>query len=246
MQDEIALIPLSFIKIHHLNDFFDFIESKMKSLIENHPHIKLFLFPEYGSLSLNALFPNDLNQVKECNRKLLTLIPEFRKFFLECARKYRVYILAPSIPYFENHRYVNRAFFYSPDGKEDYQDKVMMTRFEDEEWGIQSGGELLKIFATSIGKVSILTCFDIEFPQHSLALSCENVDLILVPSCTDSFAGMERVHRGAKARAQELQTQVAVVQTIKDALWNPAVDSNIGQSAIYLIPDTSTELNRHF
>jgi predicted amidohydrolase len=50
-----------------------------------------------------------------------------------------------------------------PEGHFDYQDKLMMTRFENEQWLIQSGKEL-KSFDTEYGKIAISICYDSEFP----------------------------------------------------------------------------------
>jgi predicted amidohydrolase len=130
----------------------------------------------------------------------------------------------------------NRAYLMSPSGKVDFQDKRQMTRFEKERWGI-SGGQELKIFDIGETRIGIAVCYDIEFPLIAHALAKAGADLVLAPSCTDTMAGANRVHVGARARALENQIYVAVAPTVGNADWSPAVDVNTGWAAVYSTPD---------
>ena len=98
-----------------------------------------------------------------------------------------------------------------------------MTRFEKEQWGI-AGGETLKIFDIGETKIGIAICYDIEFPLIAHAMAAAGAELILAPSCTDTLAGANRVHVGARARALEKQIYVALSPTVGEAPWSPAVD----------------------
>ena len=86
-------------------------------------------------------------------------------------------------------------------------------------------------------KIGIAICYDIEFPLIAHAMAAAGADLILAPSCTDTLAGANRVHVGARARALENQIYVAVAPTVGDAPWSPALDTNIGWAAAYSAPD---------
>jgi len=57
--------------------------------------------------------------------------------------------------------------------------------------------------------------------------------VILVPSCTDTDAGANRVRIGCQARAPENQVFVACAVTAGEAAWSPALDVNTGRAAIY-------------
>jgi predicted amidohydrolase len=111
-----------------------------------------------------------------------------------------------------------------------------MTRFEREQWGI-AGGTLLNVFDIGDCKIGIAICYDIEFPLIAHAMSEAGAELILAPSCTDTLAGANRVHVGARARALENQVYVAVAPTVGEAAWSPAVDVNTGWAALYATPD---------
>ena len=112
-----------------------------------------------------------------------------------------------------------------------------MTRFENEEWGIQGGDKNLMLFEASWGKFGIQICYDVEFSLGSQLLSSAGASLILAPSCTETIRGATRVHIGARARALENQAYTIVSQTVGNALWSPAVDINYGFAAFYCTPD---------
>jgi predicted amidohydrolase len=63
------------------------------------------------------------------------------------------------------------------------------------------------------------------------------MELLLVPSCTDSEHGYWRVRLGAQARALEGQCYAVQSPTVGNAPWNPAVDVNRGAAGVYGPPD---------
>ncbi|MDD5322776.1 MAG: carbon-nitrogen hydrolase family protein, partial [Methylococcales bacterium] len=128
--------------------------------------------------------------------------------------------------------YRNRAYLFMPDGRFDYQDKLMMTRFENEQWLIK-GGNGLKCFDTEYGSIAINICYDSEFPLLARKQVEAGCVLILVPSCTDTLAGYHRVKIGCQARALENQCYVVQASLVGDAAWSEAVDVNVGAAAIY-------------
>jgi predicted amidohydrolase len=205
----------------------------------------LLVFPEYGSIELTSFAAEN---VRKDLRKQIQYLSELNAKFVETfqgfARQYGVYIVAPSIPFFvaEKNLTVNRAYIFSKNGQMDFQDKLFMTRFEDEDWGISSSekvvGEFVqKIFQTEIGNLAISICFDVEFSEPSFSAALAGAEIILAPSCTETIKGCNRVHVGARARALENQFYVAVSQTIGDAPWSIATDFNNGYSALYSTPD---------
>ena len=197
----------------------------------------LLSFPEYGGMALTSLLPQALQQDL---RGQIPALEEFHADFVATfalmAARHRVVIQAPSLPVMVGGRIHNRAYLMSPSGKVDFQDKRQMTRFEKEQWGISSGQEL-KIFEIGETRIGIAVCYDIEFPLIAHALAKAGADLVLAPSCTDTMAGANRVHVGARARALENQIYVAVAPTVGNAHWSPAVDVNTGWAAVYSTPD---------
>jgi len=198
----------------------------------------LLLFPEYGAMELVSIFsPEIRNDIRRQVIELNSLKNEFCTVFSDLAKKYNVIIVAPSIPVIEDQKNVNRVYVFSQKGLVGYQDKFFMTRFENEEWGIQSGTKNLTLFEASWGTFGIQICYDVEFAIGAQLLSASGATLLLAPSCTETIRGATRVHIGARARAMENQIYTVVSQTVGNALWSPAVDINYGFAAFYATPD---------
>ncbi|GAB3164378.1 carbon-nitrogen hydrolase family protein [Telluribacter humicola] len=199
---------------------------------------QLVLFPEYGSMELVSLFnPEVQTDLTRQVRELDSLRQDFCQAFADLARQYNLIIVAPTLPVIEEGNLLNRAYVFSAKGMVGYQDKFFMTRFEDEEWGINSAPKTLTLFDAPWGSFGIQICFDVEFALGSQWLSAAGASLILAPSCTESLRGSTRVHVGARARALENQAFTVVSQTIGVAPWSPVVDVNYGYAAFYCTPD---------
>ncbi|MFN8344570.1 MAG: carbon-nitrogen hydrolase family protein [Spirosomataceae bacterium] len=198
----------------------------------------LLLFPEYGSMELVSIFSEEIRQnIRRQVNELDRLKNDFCDTFAALAHQYQTIIVAPSLPVIENEQHHNRAFLFSPKGLAGYQDKFFMTRFEDEEWGIQTAPTILTLFEAPWGNFGIQICYDVEFGLGSQLLSSAGASLLLAPSCTETIRGATRVHVGARARALENQAYTVVSQTVGHAPWSPAVDINYGYAGFYCTPD---------
>ena len=149
-----------------------------------------------------------------------------------------VYLLAASlIVEAAAGRYVNRAYFFGPDGECHFQDKLVMTRFEAEEWLIESG-EGLSVFETAYGTLGVNICYDAEFPDFARAQAAAGCDVLLIPSFTGSLHGYQRVRVGSMARALENQIYTVHAPCLADAPWSYAIETAVGAPAVYAPPDT--------
>jgi predicted amidohydrolase len=195
---------------------------------------KILLFPEYGSMELASLFPKEIySSLSKQLASMQSLLDDYTGLFRTLAQKYGCYIQSGTFPVeVGSGVYRNRAFLFMPDGRFDYQDKLIMTRFENEQWLINSGEEL-KCFDTEYGRIAINVCYDSEFPMLARKQVEAGANLILVPSCTDTLAGYHRVKIGCQARALENQCYVVQSPTVGEASWSEAVDVNIGAAAVY-------------
>lgn len=204
---------------------------------------ELLVFPEYGAMELASLFPAEVQRsLPDQLAAMQELLADFLAAHRALARKHGVHILASSIPVRVGDRYYNRAHLFSPAGEVVYQDKCIMTRFENEQWGI-SGSDELKVFDTALGKIGITICYDVEFPLLAQAMTQAGAELILAPSCTDTEAGYYRVRIGAQARALENQCHVVQAVTVGEAAWSEAVDVNVGAAALYSPVDVGFTAN---
>jgi predicted amidohydrolase len=195
---------------------------------------KILLFPEYGCMELASLFGKEVySSLSKQLAAMQSLHNDYLDLFRGLAKKYQCLIQPGTFPVkMESGAYRNRAYLFMPDDQFDYQDKLMMTRFENEQWLIQKGEEL-RCFDTEYGKIAINICYDSEFPILARKQAEAGANLILVPSCTDTLAGYHRVKIGCQARALENQCYVVQSALVGDAPWSEAVDVNIGAAAIY-------------
>ena len=195
---------------------------------------KLLLFPEYFSMELASLFePAVYQSLSRQLEAMQGLLPGFQRLFSILAQQYHLTIVAGSFPvqHADGH-YTNRSYLFKPDGSNDYQDKLQMTRFENEQWHISAGLEL-KVLESPVGLLGICICYDSEFPMLARQQVERGANLILVPSCTDTLAGYNRVKIGSQARALENQCYVAQSVLVGQAPWSEAVDVNVGAAAVY-------------
>ena len=121
----------------------------------------------------------------------------------------------------------NRAPILS-DGEFIYQDKIHLTPWED----AFRGGGPVRLWKFKGLTIAVIICLDIEIPEISAALRSSQVDLILVPSATESLLGVERVGRCADARSVELGCQVGLCHLV-GRMTSQWVDENIGRMALF-------------
>lgn len=207
---------------------------------------QLLVFPEYGAMELASLGGRAVAQdIEAALHEVARHGAAVDALHCTLAAKHGVYILGASAPYFIENRPVNRATFYGPEGVIGVQDKQIMTRFERETWDVVAG-QGLPVFETPIGKIGIIICYDSEFPLLARKMVEAGAEILLAPSCTDSYAGFTRVRVGSMARALENQCIVVHAPTVGPCDFCPAVDENIGSASIYGPPDRGFPANGIF
>lgn len=114
------------------------------------------------------------------------------------------------------------------EGRVFHQDKLHLTPWERE----FEGGGPLRVWEFCGVRVAVVICLDIEIPEIAAALRGRSIDLLLVPSATESMLGVERVGRCAEARAVELGCFVAVCPLL-GGIESELVDANVGRLAVF-------------
>ncbi len=203
---------------------------------------EVLVFPEYAALELarigGAHVSRDLNGSLGA---LQILIEDYEAAYASLAVRYSVFILAGSaLVRLPEGCYVNRARLFSPSGKYGSQQKIIMTRFEAEEWGISPGTGLC-VFDIGIAKLGVAICYDAEFPLIVRALAESGAEILLVPSCTDTHSGYCRVRTACASRALENQIYTVQSSTVGEAPWLAALDVNIGAAAVFAPPDRASQ-----
>ena len=188
----------------------------------------LLLMPEYAPMELVGGAGGEAAEL----RAMVEAAPAVLEAMRGVARRHAVWLAPGSLPMAVGDHVVNRAPLIAPDGRLAFQDKRMMTRFEAERWGISAGAGPA-VFATPWGRIGLSVCYDAEFPAHVRAQAEAGAWLILVPACTDSVHGYNRVRLSAQARALENQCFVAVAPTVGAAPWSAALDENHGAASVH-------------
>jgi predicted amidohydrolase len=123
---------------------------------------------------------------------------------------------------------MNRAVIVS-EGRWLHQDKMHLTPWEK----AFSEGESVHLWEFCGARFAVVICLSVEIPELAAGLRGAGVDVMLVPSATDSILGVERVDRCASARAVELGCAVAVTHLVGRAA-SELIDVNVGRTAHYL------------
>lgn len=216
---------------------FDAYEAKITAWVEGAADCDLLVFPEYGAMELAGLGgPAVAGDLQASLREVARHEAARDALHARLAAAHGVHILAASGPAVAGDTVLNRAVLFGPSGRIGHQDKQVMTRFEREEWHV-AGAPGLRVFDTPVGRLGVAICYDSEFPLIARRLAEAGVEVLLVPSCTDTVAGFNRVRIGAMARALESQCVVVHAPTVGAVDWNPALDENRGRAAIYAPPD---------
>jgi predicted amidohydrolase len=96
-----------------------------------------------------------------------------------------------------------------------------------------NGGSQIKTFDTDAGKVGILICYDIEFPELSRLLAMQGLDILFVPFMTDTQNGYSRVRNCSQARAIENECYVAVAGSVGNLPKVHNMDIQFAQSVVF-------------
>ena len=197
---------------------------------------ELLLFPEYGGCEAALVGTPSNTSPADWAARMNEGAADWVAVHWELARRYGVHILAGSLCVRVDGQFVNRAYFISPSGKVEFQDKMILIPYERDEMGLTPGTEL-KLFDTSLGKIGILVCYDSEFPLQARVLCEAGADLILVPSATDLPAGQTRVRQSCRARAIENQVLVAQSPVLGPVTECDILDYGTGRAGIFCPPD---------
>lgn len=197
----------------------------------------ILVFPEYAGLELSALFEDATSRdLKGCVAAIQPLLAAADAHHCELAQRHGVVIVAGSRPTETTNGVVNRAPIFAPSGKSGHQDKRMLTRFEDEVWGLSRGWPV-KVFDTEKVRLGIAICYDCEFPLIARAQAEIGAEVILVPSVTELVHGYSRVRVGAMARALENQCVTVQAPLVGTASWSDVIDASRGRAGVFGPPD---------
>lgn len=197
----------------------------------------IVLFPELFNAPL--IHACEGRNPAESMRQLATYSEPMRAALVAMALKYNINIVSGSVPVVgEDGKLYNVCYLCRRDGTWDSQEKLHITPAEDFQWGF-TGGSQLKVFETDVGKIGILICFDVEFPELARIQTLRGMKLLLVPFWTDTKTGYIRVRRCAQARAVENECFVAISGSVGNIPKVETMGIQYSQSAVFTPSDFS-------
>ena len=188
------------------------------------------LFPEFFNAPLMAKY-NHLSE-SEAIRKLAEYTEDVRDRFIQLAIEYNVNIITGSMPLIKDDKLYNVGYLCRRNGEWDMYEKIHITPDEVKAWGL-SGGNSIKTFETDCGKIGVLICYDVEFPELSRILAQQGMNILFVPFLTDTQNGYSRVRYCARARAIENECYVAISGSVGNLPKVHNMDIQYAQSAVF-------------
>lgn len=188
------------------------------------------LFPEFFNAPLMAAY-NHLNE-SEAIRKLAENSEELVQEFSKLAVSYNINIITGSMPELVDNVLYNTGYLCRRDGSVDSFEKLHITPNEEKFWGIK-GGNKLQTYDTDCGKIGILICYDVEFPELSRLLADEGMKILFVPYLTDTQNAYSRVRYCAQARAIENECYVAIAGSVGNLPNVHNMDIQYAQSMVF-------------
>ncbi len=187
------------------------------------------LFPELLTSQLLSLVPAD--SPAAAARRLTEFTEPMIELFRDLAVRYHVNVIGGTHLTVENGQLLNIAWLFRRDGSVDRQVKIHITPSEARWWGVASGEEVA-VFDTDRGKIAILICYDIEFPELARIATSKGARVLFVPYNTDIRPAHLRVRTCAAARAIENHVYVVTAGAVGNLPQVEGADIHYGQSAI--------------
>ena len=99
----------------------------------------------------------------------------------EFAISYNVNIVGGRMPLVEDEKLYNAAYLYRRDGTSEEFRKIHITPNEVRHYGMVGGYEV-RTFDTDCGKIGMVICYDVEFPELGRLLARRACKFSLSPS----------------------------------------------------------------
>jgi predicted amidohydrolase/GNAT superfamily N-acetyltransferase len=188
------------------------------------------LFPEFFNAPLMA--ENNHLSTPEAIRELAKHTTEMVQRFSKLAISYNINIITGSMPEMVDGKLHNAGYLCRRDGTMERYEKLHVTPDEAKVWGMVGGNQVVA-FDTDCGKIGILICYDVEFPELSRILADEGMDILFVPFLTDTQNGFSRVRHCAQARAIENECYVAIAGSVGNLPKVQNMDIQFAQSMVF-------------
>lgn len=198
------------------------------------------MFPEFFNTPLLSAY-NHLPE-HEAMRALSEHTEAIKTKLSEYAIAYNVNIISGSMPYVEDSLLYNVSYVLHRNGKTSEYRKIHITPNEKKYYGI-TGGDKIRVIDTDCGKIGVLICYDVEFPELPRLLADQGMKILFVPYLTDTQNAYTRVRACAQARAIENECYVAITGCVGNLPGVSNMDIQFGQAAVFTPSDFAFPVN---
>ena len=195
------------------------------------------LFPELISAQLLCLLAPD-RPAKQA-AELANYADRYRTMFRNLAVRFAINIIGGStLVRADDGNLYNTAYLFRRDGSIEEQRKIHITPAENRWWGVL-GGTSVRSFDTDRGRIAILICYDVEFPELCRMVADEGARLLFVPFNTNDRQGFLRVRTCAHARCIENHQFVVLAGCVGHLPGVENADLHYARSAVLTPCDVS-------
>ena len=144
--------------------------------------VDLLVFPELFTLELLSI--ENVNETNEIPKVLVKYYENYLTLFSKLAEKFKISILAGTTATKRNGKYFNTAHLFLPNQKMTKYDKIHL-HYIDKVLGF-SHGSIPIVAELEFGKVGLVICYDVGFPELARILALKGAYILLVPSAAPS------------------------------------------------------------
>lgn len=133
----------------------------------------------------------------------------------ETARELKIHLCTGTTAEMRGEHCYNESHLIGPDGaillthRKCHLFNLNSSQLKTSESAVFHAGDSLEVANTELGKIGILICYDIRFPEAARALALRDAEIILVPAAFNQVTGPAHWHTMFKARAIENQVFIA-------------------------------------
>ncbi len=162
------------------------------------------VFPELFTVELLSMFGEA--PLPALFARLADYTEQYLALFQRLSRSHGLHIIGGSHFKRVDGRFYNASHVFMPDGRVIEQRKCHL--FPPEKSWDTVPGNTLTVIPTDKARISVLTCYDLEFPEAARLITLRGAEIIFSPSATLGEAGYWRVRHCGQARCVEDQVYV--------------------------------------